>query len=302
MSAPVGRTPESRPLGAGLEPYYSLRLGEWLSGSSQAHSAARCLVSPPQEARIASRGTRTGRALPTCCGTILLQVHEQHRAEQRRREDRHQVQHLDGNDEALRHRRPRRRLGQAPRLRAGPEAAVALPCRPGGQACAEASAPRVAGGQRCRWRHGACWPCWRQAPCWRTPTSFEKQKSIAVASATSAAVARSAVCLYCQGWGEVCKHVGGQGGRAWHGCSAHDTGLRGGERVQRAAERGEQHEAQHAQARQREDVRCRGQPRREQHAREDGRVERERPLQPRRVVRGVRIVVRDEVAQKEAAG
>ena len=43
-------------------------------------------------------------------------------------------------------------------------------------------------------------------------------------------------------------------------------------------------------------------PRREQHAREDGRVERERPLQPRRVVRGVRVVVRDEVAQEEAAG
>ena len=132
MSAPVGRTPESRPRGMGLKPYYSLRSGEWLSGSSQAHSAARCLVSPPQEARIASRGTRTGRALPTCCGTILLQVHEQHRAEQRGREDRHKVQHLEGNDEALRHRRPRRRLGQAPRLRAGPEAAVALPWSPEG--------------------------------------------------------------------------------------------------------------------------------------------------------------------------
>ena len=110
----------------------------------------------------------------------------------------------------------------------------------------------------------------------------------------------------------MCKHVGGQGGRAWHGCSAHDTrlrggeraqraadpnpnlnpnpnpnpdpnpkpnpdpdpkpkpkpkpSLRGGERVQRAAERGEQHEAEHAQAREREDVRGRGQPRREQHA------------------------------------
>ena len=132
MSAPVGRTPESRPRGTGLKPFYSLRSGEWLSGSSQAHSAARCLVSPPQEARIASWCTRTGRALPTCCGTILLQVHEQHRAEQRGREDRHKVQHLEGNDEALRHRRPRRRLGQAPRLRAGPEAAVALPWSPEG--------------------------------------------------------------------------------------------------------------------------------------------------------------------------
>ena len=71
--------------------------------------------------------------------------------------------------------------------------------------------------------------------------------------------------------------------------------------MQRAAERGQQHEAQCAETRQREDVRCRGQPCREQHTGEYGSVERERPLQPRRVVRGVRVVVRDEVAHEEAA-
>ena len=60
--------------------------------------------------------TRT--VLPTGCGTILLQVHEQHRAEQRGREDRHQVQHLDCVGEMRCHRRLWRRLREAPRLHA----------------------------------------------------------------------------------------------------------------------------------------------------------------------------------------
>ena len=73
--------------------------------------------------------TRT--ALPTGCGTILLQVHEQHRAEQRGREDRHQVQHLDGVGQMRCHRLAASQSGsQAAR---GSEAAPALPWSPEGR-------------------------------------------------------------------------------------------------------------------------------------------------------------------------
>ena len=57
-------------------------------------------------------------ALATGCGTILLLVHEQHRAEKRGREDRHQVQHLDCMGEMRCHRRLWRRLREAPSLHA----------------------------------------------------------------------------------------------------------------------------------------------------------------------------------------
>ena len=95
-----------------------------------------------------------------------------------------------------------------------------------------------------------------------------------MASATSAAVARSAVCLYCQG-GVRCASTLGIKEVVRDLAAELMTRLGGGQRVQRAAERGQQHEAQYAETRQREDVRCRGQPRREQHAGEYGGVERE---------------------------
>ena len=141
---------------------------------------------------------------------------------------------------------PRRGSIAAP----GPQATVALLRSPEGAPCASTRAPRAKGDQLCRCQDGAFWTCWG------APRSFEKLKSIAVASATDAAVARSAACLYCQGRcaskrrqqakqasktsaavahaGAVCLHceeevgcastrtVGGRRRLTWLGCRTHD--------------------------------------------------------------------------------
>ena len=128
-----GHVPWSLDIGAcGLDAGESFGdLGRASNRTTASHwpCTARCLESPPQEAMAVRCGT-TRMALPTGCGTILLQVHEQHRAEQRGREDRHQVQHLDGVGQMRCHRLAASQSGsQAAR---GSEAAVALPWSPEG--------------------------------------------------------------------------------------------------------------------------------------------------------------------------
>ena len=83
--------------------------------------------------------------------------------------------------------------GGAPGLHRGAQAAAALPWSSAGCRARARGRLEPYGGLRCRSKDGA----FQHAG--STPSNFEKQKSSAVASATSAAVACSAVCLYCAG-------------------------------------------------------------------------------------------------------